>query len=117
MKDVMGYRTFDNKYCAWVRSHKPAACTRTLRNLPKFNSVDLLLTPKFPHRSQLENCSEGQELLETVFPVADREKHVHPVRRIPIDENGDITLNRPHCYYMQVQEQLAISGVTLWCGL
>ena len=25
LKDVMGYRTFDNKYYAWGRSHEPAA--------------------------------------------------------------------------------------------
>lgn len=40
IKDVMGYRTFDNKYCAWGRSHEPAGFTQTPGNQPGFNSVD-----------------------------------------------------------------------------
>ena len=128
IKDVMGYRTFDNKYCAWGRSHEPAA-RRMYANSRKDTKVQecgLIVNPKFPHLGAspdaiLENSNEGYGLLEIKCPAADRWKNVHPSTCASdsdffcsVDENGDPKLKRSHRYYMQVQGQLAISG-RKWC--
>ena len=128
IKDVMGYRTFDNKYCAWGRSYEPAA-RRVYTNARKSTRVQqcgLIVSPKYPHLGAspdalLENPTEGQGLLEIKCPAADKWKSVHPnVCALDsdffctLDENGAIKLKRSHRYYIQVQGQMAISGRS-WC--
>lgn len=57
LKNVMEYRTFDNKYCAW-RSHEPAP-HRIYANSNKDIKVQqcgLLVNPKFPHLGASPNA-------------------------------------------------------------
>ena len=128
LKDVMGYRTFDNKYCSWGRSHEPAA-PRTYANSrrdTKVHTCGLLVNTKFPHLGAspdalLENSNDGQGILEIKCPASDRWKNIHPGAcamdsdfYCSVDDCGMVKLKRSNQYYFQVQGQLAISG-RKWC--
>ena len=118
LKDVMGYRTFDNKYCAWGRSHEPAARRMYSNNRKnvKVQQCGLIVNPKFPHLGaspdgllSTGDSSEGQGLLEIKCPAAERWKNEDP-RTCAIDsdffctldKNGEIKLKRSHRYYYQI---------------
>ncbi|XP_033728272.1 uncharacterized protein LOC117317556 [Pecten maximus] len=134
LRNILGYRDFQSKYCDWGIKHEPVA-RRMYANAVKgdglcIKTCGLIVNPKYPHlgaspdglvNSTKCDCDD-YGVLEIKCPASEKWKFKHPSQCALdpdffcyFDHSCDtLKLKQSHRYYYQVQGQMLITN-RKWC--